>query len=1135
MNTDSQVSNRMPCQFQDCHLNDPVLAVRLENRPWGGPTWRMELKGRADGIASGRVIYLWIFVWSLIIVSQALGQLAPSGAHYAARPNDTGYGGTTVDATGNFPTSISLDLPSERSGLPIPLQIVYGAHHVGAVGLGWDIPLSYLQHTSTYAHRRPSSPAGVIPTPRERTTLSLLGQNVDLIEQGPTWVARVGTLELLVQESGNVWFAYDGQGRTYRFESADALAGTGVWLLRSISVAGGSRVELAYNITSVAINGGTGISIDLLNIAYNMHEEAFQSCAKNQVSLSYAESSGGTISMSMLGSTILVRQSPLAQIDVTSRTACDRAFQRLRRYSFQYLPDADTGLPQLSAVNQSGRQGTPEESMSMPVAAYEYGTATSNGALVYGTPKTIPMPPGINGELSGTAEDPSVHAPESGVGYAMWQTFLDVTGDGKPDLVFGKDNKLWVAKGNEASDGTMSFGVGPQALAPLSDKTLTGGALSQQSMSSRRFNYGNANRNTEDVWREAIDVNGDGRIDIVDAAEEANHWVVYINTPGGPSGIKWERRSYSIECLLKELIRDHHIINGDHLPLSRHTTGTALQKYQCWLFDGNNWKWWSQGFSDGYCPGKENYLAPENENTYVEWDFTDLNGDGYPDFVFDTLPADWQFGPPVVTQPKPAKGTLIKGEVTVPFTPGIQNQVKAAFNVLGVRFDTDQNPFSESIDLAIASPELGVSDWTSDRTCQSVPPTAPCVWVSPNQYQFAGLADVNGDGLLDRVVDGNAYLGVYANPTHIFSPVYITLPNLPAGPYNYHFLAEQHSTEDVDCKVFGSKAKAPIATQTQGLRDLTGDGIPDYYDTDPQTGGPRVWIGTGTGFRPPIPIKSTLGFQLSLETEDCDGRLSQTDRGLYDLDGDGKPEIVGHNGNTFVIAQLTGGRVPGTPESGRLTSISNGYGAKTTINYLSAKQYQDSPLPFPEIVVGSVSTAGTHDLGGTLAGSSYAYDRGSLVFNSALDRFVFPGYYAQVAIQLSDAIPGSGNPYGQGLSGAATVTHILELSPFSLGMTKQQRWFREQVVGQVHDVLTLRAVNNPDPWSMLDVTANDYRVIGQTSYAYDAKYYEVPASPVASPVDCFDIIAPLDFQQTIASLNANAVDVRLYMDLLSRR
>ena len=120
----------------------------------------------------------------LAILPHAIAQLAPNGERYAGRASDTGFGGNAVDATGSFPTSVALDLPPSRAGLPLPLQMVYGAHRVGAAGLGWDIPLSYLQQDSTFAHRRPASAANAPPVPRQRTTISLLGQNADLIPRG---------------------------------------------------------------------------------------------------------------------------------------------------------------------------------------------------------------------------------------------------------------------------------------------------------------------------------------------------------------------------------------------------------------------------------------------------------------------------------------------------------------------------------------------------------------------------------------------------------------------------------------------------------------------------------------------------------------------------------------------------------------------------------------------------------------------------------------------------------------------------------------------------------------------------------------------------------------------------------------
>jgi hypothetical protein len=75
--------------------------------------------------------------------------------------------------------------------------------------------------------------------------------------------------------------------------------------------------------------------------------------------------------------------------------------------------------------------------------------------------------------------------------------------------------------------------------------------------------------------------------------------------------------------------------------------------------------------------------------------------------------------------------------------------------------------------------------------------------------------------MLDRVVGDFAYLGTYYGKglSPAFSTAYIILP-CP--------LATQVSTRDTEWKTNPKQISA--ATQTQGGRDLTGDGIPDYYD-----------------------------------------------------------------------------------------------------------------------------------------------------------------------------------------------------------------------------------------------------------------------------------------------------------------
>jgi hypothetical protein len=88
--------------------------------------------------------------------SMALAQLAPTGEHYAARASDTGFGGG-VGSSGGYTTSVPLDLPGARGGLPVPVSVVYGGRRFGAAGLGRDMPLSSIRRNVRIAHRRPAN------------------------------------------------------------------------------------------------------------------------------------------------------------------------------------------------------------------------------------------------------------------------------------------------------------------------------------------------------------------------------------------------------------------------------------------------------------------------------------------------------------------------------------------------------------------------------------------------------------------------------------------------------------------------------------------------------------------------------------------------------------------------------------------------------------------------------------------------------------------------------------------------------------------------------------------------------------------------------------------------------------------
>jgi hypothetical protein len=654
----------------------------------------------------------------------------------------------------------------------------------------------------------------------------------------------------------------------------------------------------------------------------------------------------------MLGDRLLMRMDTLDGVNVISHatatpnadgSGCKDSDVVMRGYQLTYRlgGDVDTHRAQLQSVHVVGQAGTPENSTPLPIATYSYGTATSGGMLQYqrspdGAAQGLRQPYTAADNLPITL--PTLN------GFSTFTNLLDVTGDGLADVVTSSgDNPLLID-----SDWIHSATVHP-----LSDQTLTRGPIEIRQLDQVRYQQ---QTNIDLVWRQAIDVNGDGRIDFVDAAEEEGHWVVYLNMPdlSNPSTAQWQRRSYSTQAVQAALTARNLTIDvPNHIPLARHSTQVAVTQPHCW-----SWSVSGQTWIDHVCG-----LVQTQQMTFTEWEISDINGDGYPDVVMNSSPIATVHVPaPRPEDPTDPKhpATAHSNETSTP-TLAATNEIDALFNVLGVRFDVNSPSFSPPVTLR-TNDTCGVAIWSAT--------------VSSQQSLTCDIVDVNGDGIADRVTGRSVYFGTGTlGAGGFFTPVApLTLPGS---------LAVQNNDEVAICSAFGSNGLTQFTTYLRaGLRDLTGDGIPDYVDQDSSNQW-RVAIGTGMGFLPPIPING--GFALSSQSETCAGTISTTTTGLYDVDGDGKPDIV--TADAFVNKLVGSAGVLGAPEAGRLTTVDNGFGATTSITYRSAKLLLDpSPsaravtslhqVPFPEIVVASVQTTLPHGPNNTnrnLAPMQYAY------------------------------------------------------------------------------------------------------------------------------------------------------------------
>jgi hypothetical protein len=847
-----------------------------------------------------------------LLSSAARAQDAPViGGHYAARASDTGFAGA-VNSSGGYGASVPLDLPPVRGGLPLPLRVVSGGNQVGAAGLGWEVPLSFIRRDLTIAHRRPVNTANVTPQAREQLSLALGGSRTDLIRNGAdtAWLARRDDAQIEVRDvGGGVLEMYDGNNLRYSFSSdgggVGALDNGNLYLLRDIFGPGGSRVHLDYTFGAPGLGGGsTGLSIDLASVSYNF--DSTGACAKHIVNLNYDADASLPLSFSMLGSTALVRLHKLRElgaIDVTARESaadspqpCTGAMKSLRAYNFSYQADADTGQQRLRQVTMIGQEGTAERNVTLPLATYTYGQFTgSDGTISYlPTPQSIPLPSDFTNQS--IAQTVTAQNPIAAISNTITSMgLIDLNGDGRPDLV------------NATFPGFMRNRPGPGGTTSFSD--LNSVTLPQSDELSRAFvpvapqfggdlvQYGvAANRNYVD--KRLIDMNGDGRLDIVDSTAQANAWVVYLNTPdlADPNHTIWVPRTISILPMVQRLVEAGLLLDGNNimgtpitdpsqvtfLPLGRSFTSNVVHFHHCYIWTGSAWITPFTDFYPANCtfpqfdyPVLSNYGgdAEDGQTSFVEWELKDVNGDGYPDLVYNASPVVAQ----LVGGERPLQdGTEVNQVATSDaiWSPAFtgSHAVKALINVAGVHLDQATSAFSSPIVLDADEAGCGVEQWV------------PGFGALGRSNQVCGFEDVNGDGLVDRLrtlvlapgeLTGIAHLGTgqildpSGNIVVPFSGPTIFLPGPIARSQRQVFqITDGNGTHfgppPSVCPTLSNNYKYAVQ-RTAGLRDLNGDGIPDYIlGTNARQGDPasttswKVAFGTGTGFAPPVMINAPL-------------------------------------------------------------------------------------------------------------------------------------------------------------------------------------------------------------------------------------------------------------------------------------
>src|SRR5262249_9143082 len=175
-------------------------------------------------------------------------------------------------------------------------------------------------------------------------------------------------------------------------------------------------------------------------------------------------------------------------------------------------------------------------------------------------------------------------------------------------------------------------------------------------------------------------------------------------------------------------------------------------------------------------------VQPNHVKIMVEWDVLDVNGDGYLDFIFNASPVVASFIIDHRSLPDQGlfEGQYVKAPAVEQYERVGSRDVMVMYNVAGVHLDTDISAFSSPVVLESGSDVAG----SGCGVGRDEGPTISYAGPHPpkDQSTVCAFRDVNGDGLIDRVINGNQVrLGTGDLNAPLSSQVLLELPTFPFG------------------------------------------------------------------------------------------------------------------------------------------------------------------------------------------------------------------------------------------------------------------------------------------------------------------------------------------------------------------
>ena len=411
------------------------------------------------------------------------------------------------------------------------------------------------------------------------------------------------------------------------------------------------------------------------------------------------------------------------------------------------------------------------------------------------------------------------------------------------------------------------------------------------------------------------------------------------------------------------------------------------------------------GISIGVSIGVDKSSA--NHETYSVVSAMDINGDGYPDWLYDNNGS-------VIAQLTSATGSLSKDRLryhaSMSRYEGEDSNTGANIGLSSNPADYSLSKFTESFkeaklaciraNTSEGSQNLAAPDGTQAASSGSSIEGACGAggnYSNGSSETICDWNDLNGDGLPDMVSKGF----VKYNLGYGFTD------EIPTGLGQIGKTVNSNYGDGLGLSItvlgtfgisMGKNDGESLNFTTGGLYDVNGDGLPDYVSqnddkslsvmlntglnfTDPSKMGKEAniesSIGSSIGYYANTSYTYTIplpfGFKINITTSSqssSNESISRTTSSLRDMDGDGLPDIVYSNDDNvlFVRRNLTG-------RTNMLKAVTLPFGGRITIGYEQTTPSYDHPGR--KWVMSSVETTGGYEENGATSGkNTFEYSGG---------------------------------------------------------------------------------------------------------------------------------------------------------------